>query len=99
MEIMSAKQSFRCKECHYTTDKWQVKCPACGKRNTLEDTKGTPSDKTGAQEDKFMLLYLVIIPLGVLGLAWMWTKHGFGYGLMTALIFGVLAYFTFFSKK
>ena len=53
----------------------------------------------GKKEDRFLFLWLVIVPLGVLACFIIWAKYGFGYAILEAIIFALLAYLEFRSGK
>ncbi len=55
--------------------------------------------KQNDQKDKGIFIALVLMPIELLCVAWMWSKHGFAYGLLAASVFTASAFFKFFAKK
>ena len=55
--------------------------------------------KQNDQKDKGIFIALVLMPIELLCVAWMWSKHGFAYGLLAASVFTVSAFFKFFARK
>lgn len=87
---------YQCSVCGHKAKTWGAKCPSCNRWNTfsIQQTKAQKE-----KEARIMFLVLVLIPIGLLCTIWMWRKHGFAYGLLTAVFYGVCAYFKFFFKK
>lgn len=91
MKHNSKTTIYQCSACGYTAKKWIAKCPSCSQWNTLQD----PVQKEKMQkekEDRSMFIILVLIPMGLLCTAWIWSRYGFGYGVLAALFFAAGAY-------
>ena len=56
-------------------------------------------DQQKIKENRNMTFFLLILPIGIMGFVWLWSRLGFVYALLYAALYFPLGILKVFSKK